>query len=286
MHEISIAEQKEDIALSTHLGFGSTPTGLIVTGSPTLQDWQAYGEAWLLAQDATPWIIGDWMLYGQETYGDEYANAIELTGAKYDTVSKYKWVAKHVPQEVRRHPRNIAWTYHKHVAHLPPDRQDFLLGALEAQRAGREPEGCNVPPPILDNSANFRAWALANEEARSYGLTVKPDDPEKLHYVQDAEGQPQAVVTPAGPEVDPDTEPEIVNHTDEPEPEELPEQFTTLLPPCPVCHERLRGRPDKCPACGATFADLVWLLHDLTKEVDAMLNTGEMGPRLQELAAV
>lgn len=126
----SVAAKYEIPALSVD-HFTATPTGLIITGDPSYEEWEIYGQGLQLVERAIHWNIGDWLKYGEKRYGDTYTQAVELTGFTRDTVRRDKWVAERV-QCVRRRT-HLSFDHHREVAPLKPCAQDYWLDRAETE---------------------------------------------------------------------------------------------------------------------------------------------------------
>lgn len=75
-------------------------------------------------------LIGDWLQYGEFTYGHKYAQAAEVTGLSEQTCANYQSVANRVPPSRRR--VGVSYTKHAEVASLPPnDQRHWLKVAAE-----------------------------------------------------------------------------------------------------------------------------------------------------------
>ena len=73
-----------------------------------------------------PWVIGDWLVYGEDAYGERsIEKACELFGMKAERLINYAWVARRVAGE-RRHSK-VPWSLHRVVARLPAHDQDSWL---------------------------------------------------------------------------------------------------------------------------------------------------------------
>jgi len=110
--------------------FRATPTGLVIKGDDVdYEVWAAYGNALQMVDHATPWLLGDWLNYGERNYGETYTQAIQVTGLGVQTLTDYKWVAGALPIH-RRHP-GLTWTHHALVAKLKPNEQESWLKLAE-----------------------------------------------------------------------------------------------------------------------------------------------------------
>lgn len=95
----------------------------------TFDEWAEHGRAIMHAARAVQWLLGDWLNAGEDRFGEDYAQAVELTGLSERTLLVAAWVARSVPPEARR--PNLPWTHHRVVAALPPSERDALLERCE-----------------------------------------------------------------------------------------------------------------------------------------------------------
>ena len=117
--------------LSTASPFRLQPLGLQVVGTPTYEQWEAYGGVlWTLGQ-AAQWAIGDWIEYGEATYGEKYTQAEALTKRSPDSLMNLAYVARRFPISRRR--ENLGWSFHAEVASLTPEEADAVLTRAEAE---------------------------------------------------------------------------------------------------------------------------------------------------------
>jgi len=116
-------------------GFGGVPgvqlkpTGLLLPESLSYELWEQVGFTLGVLRDLTAWALGDWILFGEGVFGEMYAQGVEVTGRKKDTLLEYARVARQVPRERRR---NLSFTHHQIVAARPPEEQDLWLDRAEA----------------------------------------------------------------------------------------------------------------------------------------------------------
>jgi N6-adenosine-specific RNA methylase IME4 len=108
--------------------------GLVVNGEPSFEEWQQIGAFLAHAEGAVQWWIGDWLNYGEHSYGEKYSQA--LTPAQANTWRQFAWVARTFEMSRRR---DISWSHHKEVASLPAAAADVLLSkAAEEELSQRE----------------------------------------------------------------------------------------------------------------------------------------------------
>lgn len=116
--------------------FRITRTGLQVDGEPTCAHWAAFGAALARAEGAVHWWIGDWLNYGEQKYGEKYAQALDGTGFAYQTLRADAYVASRI--ELLRRRNNLSWSHHREVAALEPAEQDAMLDLAEKEGLTRE----------------------------------------------------------------------------------------------------------------------------------------------------
>jgi hypothetical protein len=98
----------------------------------TFETWTVMGQRIATISNASAWCLGDWLLYGQRTFGDRYREAVDATGLDYQTLRNYAWVARRF--ELSRRRDNVSFQHHAEVAALPEVAQDLWLD--RAQRSG------------------------------------------------------------------------------------------------------------------------------------------------------
>ena len=64
------------------------------------------------------WAIGDWLNYGERSYGEMYKPAADVTGYSEETCRKAKWVSSQYETGIRI--PNLSFGHHRIVAALPP----------------------------------------------------------------------------------------------------------------------------------------------------------------------
>lgn len=88
-------------------------------------EWERVMGGLFQTQRSLNWIIGDGLNYGEYTYGEAYAQAIEITGWEYQRLADVKYVASKVPYDLRN--QDLTWTHHKYVAPLDMSSQKKWL---------------------------------------------------------------------------------------------------------------------------------------------------------------
>lgn len=117
--------------LSVEQYFKATPLGVVALCDVPYEIWAAYGQGMQRIHGSMPFILGDWLNYGERVYGETYAAAIAYTDLRAQTLMNYKWVASRVPISLRR--ENLSWTHHALIASMQPEEQELWLAASERE---------------------------------------------------------------------------------------------------------------------------------------------------------
>jgi hypothetical protein len=122
-----------------------TRTGLQLTDNLTFSEWEAMAERFGAAMSSAAFVIGDWLVYGEDHFrgqgrlpgfeenaipsrkvsGEIYEAALRLTGLDRTTLATYAYVARRVPPSLRN--EQLSWEHHKAVARLEPHQQTKWL---------------------------------------------------------------------------------------------------------------------------------------------------------------
>lgn len=123
----------------TAYGFNLNGSGLVPLREVSIKEWDACGkvlkaEFTEVSRRATKlqFAIGDWLLYGENHYGDEIWNYLDTGDYEYETVQNFKYVARNVPQSLR----NDALSYQHHVAVAPLESREKQKEWLEKAEKG------------------------------------------------------------------------------------------------------------------------------------------------------
>jgi hypothetical protein len=110
-------------------GQGTTSNGLRLSEGLTFEAWIGVGKQLSRMSRASAWWLGDWIVYGERTYGQRYKTALELTSLDYQTLRNYAWVARSFPLSRRRD--KLSFQHHAEVASLSEAEQDLWLQRAE-----------------------------------------------------------------------------------------------------------------------------------------------------------
>jgi hypothetical protein len=78
------------------------------------------------------WVLGDWIAYGNQRFGERYSRASKITGYDTQTLMNMVYVATHFPVSRRR--ENLSWSHHETLAALDPEEQDDWLDQADRHR--------------------------------------------------------------------------------------------------------------------------------------------------------
>ncbi len=74
---------------------------------------------------ASPWWIGDWLLYGSARWGETYAQAARATGYDPKSLRNMRYVSSRFDVSFRRD--NLTWSHHALLAACEPAAREYWL---------------------------------------------------------------------------------------------------------------------------------------------------------------
>jgi hypothetical protein len=123
-----------------------TDTGLEFAPGVTRDDWVRVGEQLAAACKRMQFAIGDWMVYGDNTFSGQremfgemgrsvsstiYDIAADITGLDRQTLRDYAYVARNVPPSLRNDA--LEYGHYKVLAKLPePEQREWIALATQA----------------------------------------------------------------------------------------------------------------------------------------------------------
>lgn len=121
--------QKIDLDLR---GVELSKVALGIKSGISFSDWEAIVATLSNVEGALQWWIGDALNFGEDKFGEAYAQAVdpEKVGYSNKTLSNLKYVAGAIPASRRR--ENVAWSKHAEVASLPEEAQEKILDRAES----------------------------------------------------------------------------------------------------------------------------------------------------------
>lgn len=103
--------------------------GLFLPPDIAFEKYEQLGSVLGVLHQMNSFLIGDWLLYGEHTYGEKYAQAADRVGLSEQTLANYASIAKRIPPS-RRRPL-VSFSKHAEVAALPPAEQTKWLKETE-----------------------------------------------------------------------------------------------------------------------------------------------------------
>jgi hypothetical protein len=158
------------------------PDALVIPDGLDFEAWEQMGGTLSVMERGHQWWIGDWLNYGERTYGEKYAQAVQETGRRQQTLMNRASVAGRIPPESRR--PGLSWSAHRAVAYLEPFERDRLLDEAEREGWGsRELEAAvqdrqkAVPPAPPESTRAGRSDPADDDEpdAERPALTLEPE---------------------------------------------------------------------------------------------------------------
>ncbi|MEI7913009.1 MAG: hypothetical protein WCK77_25595 [Verrucomicrobiota bacterium] len=115
----------------TDTKFSITPTGIQFNEELSFEEWDALGQKLAPIGKSIGFIIGDWINYGENRYGEKYDAALARTGLAYQTLRDFAYVAQKVELSLRND--NLDFTHHRVVAKLksPDEKKHWLKMAVK-----------------------------------------------------------------------------------------------------------------------------------------------------------
>jgi len=98
---------------------------LRITRKLTFDEWDDLGLLVREVEGAVQWWLGDWLNYGQRTYGETYKKARTLTGYDVQTLKNYAWVAKRFTPSLRKD--DLPFTHYLYTAGLEDGQASTIL---------------------------------------------------------------------------------------------------------------------------------------------------------------
>jgi len=135
--------------------FAITPTGIEFNEELSFDEWDALGQKLAPVGKSIGFIIGDWINYGENHWGERYKDALERTGLAYQTLAQYSYVAWKVQFSCRQ--EKLGFEHHLVVAKIKDsEEQRYWLDMAVKHKLGKR---------RLRKSINFGRLATEQEVA-------------------------------------------------------------------------------------------------------------------------
>jgi hypothetical protein len=110
--------------------------GVVFHGNIPFEEWFIWAQQVLLVSRLNPWLVGDTLNYGEDMYGEDFAQVF-AGGLSDQTVQNYRSVCRRVPREVRRVDA-LSFSHHEIVAKMEPEEQAYWLNLAAEEGYTRE----------------------------------------------------------------------------------------------------------------------------------------------------
>ena len=114
-----------------------TQCGLVFHEALTIEEWENFGERLGKAARTSMFLIGDWLVHGEDRYSqsdayrERFIQAMQRTGLELKTLQNAATVARSI--EVSRRRENLNFSHHNEVAKLTPEEQNQWLDNTETE---------------------------------------------------------------------------------------------------------------------------------------------------------
>jgi hypothetical protein len=109
-----------------------SPIGWAPNREIDAREWASAGRRLGTVGRCIQWLIGDWIAYGNEKFGERYVRAAKITGYDTQTLMNMVYVASRFPISRRR--ENLSWSHHETLAALGVEEQDEWLDRAAEHR--------------------------------------------------------------------------------------------------------------------------------------------------------
>ncbi|MFE0153537.1 LmbU family transcriptional regulator [Nonomuraea sp. NPDC059007] len=99
--------------------------GLTLPRDLSLDSWERIGDQLYVIGNCAAWWLGDWLVYGQDSFPGRYRQAMAKSSLSYKTLRNYAWIARNVPVSRRRDTLSVQ--HHAQVAAFPEEEQEAWL---------------------------------------------------------------------------------------------------------------------------------------------------------------
>jgi hypothetical protein len=101
----------------------------------SFEEWSTLGSRLGHVSSASAWALGDWLLFGQRSFGRRYRTALLETNLDYQTLRNYAWVAGSFEPSRRRDA--LSFQHHAELASVPEAEQELWLRRAETEHWSR-----------------------------------------------------------------------------------------------------------------------------------------------------
>lgn len=143
----------------------ATSIGLLISEGVTEEEWEIFGDTLVRFHTSYQWLVGDFLIYGEDHHYGRVREFGDRLGVKGATVSNWKSVCRAIEPSRRR--EELTFTHHTEVAGLPTEMQERWLekaynnGKLySVKRLRREINGDEERSAKIDQREEYEQWDL------------------------------------------------------------------------------------------------------------------------------
>lgn len=137
-------------------------TGVVIPEYMPFDDWLTLMQRISAIQKSAMWWLGDALKFGEDKYGERYAQVSEATEYSASTLDVAALVAKKFPPERRKD--NVGWSHHLEVIGLPDKDQDSLLSQAAVE---------NWSTRALRNNVRVRRVELQDTDSAEFSRAAR-----------------------------------------------------------------------------------------------------------------
>jgi hypothetical protein len=170
--EVAVRHKRTPAHATFVVGNTTLPkNGLAFPRALPFDKWVQLGRALAATHSSVAWLLGDWLIYGEQSYTGRYHGIIELVNLDYKTLRNYAWVARRFPLSRRRD--SLSFGHHAEVTALPQPEQDFWLRKAEELGWSRNRLRNEVRASQLERAEIGQSNLLAGSSANMKKLLLK-----------------------------------------------------------------------------------------------------------------
>lgn len=173
--------------------FKVTPTGLTVTGRPSLEICGDLGEFLRVFEKSIQFSIGDYVNWVESMYGEEASQLIDSSAWSESTIKVYRWVTAKIAPQNRRMEAGLSFGHHQLVAELEPSQQVLWLERAQngdgdgsapwsVQRLRRELQAAKAGRPVVANADIYQVIVNCESQADVDALCRQLDNLGRTDY--------------------------------------------------------------------------------------------------------
>ena len=153
--------------------FELKPTGLIINGQPTFDEWEQAGGVLKYIEGSVHWWLGDWLNYGEQTYGEMYSQALDATDYTEGTLRNDKFMSKAFELSCRHD--NLPFSFHQEVVTLMKRAQGLrtdLTSTHDGSKSFKQ-QLKEIPMPLITAQRWSLEHSLPWEDIEAYAAEIR-----------------------------------------------------------------------------------------------------------------